>query len=421
MSENFSIATQFEIGSIKIDGNDVVGLFQMISVYENISSPLVTGTITLLETDVNQFVTKYDIEGSEEIEFSFTNAEGTELTFKGVLNGLTNKSVQDWKTTYSFNFSTEVGRKNEEVFINRRFNNEDPQSIVSEMIEKLGGTEDKVEGNGKPMSFTGARKRPTEIIKYVMTHGVSTGGSPSATSGERREGETKGTTGFLCWETLDGYRFAAVDDILSGNAGEDIGIFTHRYQNHALSMQESMESVITYDFDQIGDIQTKLRSGGFRNKVISFDLDKGYYTEYEYTDDKNMTDKQKKLVSKPTRYLWKPYSNEVYENTCQKAQDNVHDQSREYLAQNVVRQNTFSDQLGTFTLPPRYEARAGDTIEIKIPRVESEEGGGYNEKHSGRYVIRQVGHHMMADGRSYTKLKTVRSTIQQDDATSRES
>ena len=57
MSENFSLSTQFEIGSIKIDGNDVIGLFNSISIYENINSPLVTGTIVLLETDKNQFVT----------------------------------------------------------------------------------------------------------------------------------------------------------------------------------------------------------------------------------------------------------------------------------------------------------------------------------------------------------------------------
>jgi hypothetical protein len=422
MSENFSLSTQFEIGSITIDGNDVIGLFNSISIYENINSPLVTGTIVLLETDKNQFVTKYDIEGSEDIEFEFTNANGQQLQFKGVLNGLTNKTVQDWKTTYAFNFSSKSSRDNEKNFIVKRFNNEDPQSIIEEMIEKMGGQTDNVQSTGKPMSFTAGRRRPADVIKYVMTHGVATKGSPSASSGEKRKGETKGTTGFLCWETLSGYRFASVDDVVSGQAGEELGTFTHRFQNKSLSMQESMESVIQYDFDQIGDIQTKLRSGAFTNKHISFNMDTGQYTEYDYKDDKNMTDKQKEIAGEfPTRVVWKPFTNEVFENSCQKAQENYWDQSREYLSQNIVRQNTFTDQHGTFTLPPRYEAKAGDTIEIKIPRVQSEDGGGYNEKHSGRYVIKQVGHHMFADGSSYTKLKTVRSTIQQDDATSRQS
>ena len=419
---DFSLSTQFKIGSIMIDGNDVIGLFQSISIYENINSPIVTGNILLLETDRTQFVTEYNIEGSEEIEFEFTNANDETLTFKGVLNGLTSKSVQDWKTTYNFNFSSTVSRENEKNFIVKRFNNQDPQTIVEEMIEKLGGEIDNIDATGKPMSFTAGRRRPTDVIKYVLTHGVATNGSPSATSGQQRDGETRGTTGFLCWETLDGYRFSSVDALLSGQVGEELGTFIHRFQNHSLTMEESMDSVVAYDFDQIGDIQTKLRAGAFSNKVISFDMDSGNYTEYVYKDDKNMTDKQKEIVGEfPTRVLWRPFTNEVFENTCTKAQDNFWDQSREYLAQNVVRQNTFTDQLGTFTLPPRYEARAGDTIEIKIPRVETEDGAGYNDKHSGRYVIRQVGHHMFANGSSYTKLKTVRSTIQQDDATSRES
>ena len=419
---DFSLSTQFEIGSIMIDGEDVIGLFNAISIYENINSPVVTGNIVLLETDKTQFVTEYNIEGSEDIEFEFTNANGETLQFKGVLNGLTGKTVQDWKTTYNFNFSSKTSRENEKNFITKRYNNESPQTIIEEMIEKLGGETDDIDATGKPMSFTAGRRRPTDVIKYVLTHGVATAGSPSATSGEQRDGETKGTTGFLCWETLDGYRFSTVDDLVSGQVGDQLGTFTHQYQNHSLTMEEAMDSVIQYDFDQIGDIQTKLRAGAFSNKVNSFDLDTGNYTEYDYRDDKNMTDKQKEIAGEfPTRIMWRPFSNEMFENTCTKAQENYWDQSREYLAQNTVRQNTFTDQLGTFTLPPRYEARAGDTIEIKIPRVESEAGAGYNDKHSGRYVIRQVGHHMMSDGRSYTKVKTVRSTIQQDDASSRKS
>lgn len=422
MSENFDSPTQFEIGKIEIDGKDIIGLFKSISVFENISSPLVTGSIFLLESERNQFVTEYNIEGGEEIEFEFTNAEGTQLNFKGVLNGLVNKVVDGWKATYSFNFSSMSSRANEKTHITKKFTNQDPQTIVEEMIDKLEGEIDRVNATGKPMSFTGARKRPTEVIKYVMTHGVAIGGSPSVSSGKERTGETKGTTGFLCWETLSGYRFASVDDVVSGQAGAEHPEFTHRFANHSLSMDESMTQIIKYDFNQIGDIQTKLRAGAFTNKLVSFDMDTGQYTEFDYRDDKNMTEKQKEIAGEfPTRVLWKPFSNEVYETTCQVAQENYWDQSRESLAQNIVRQNTFSDQHGSFTLPPRYEMLAGDTIEIKIPRVESEDGSGYNEKHSGRYVIKQVGHHFFSDGRSYTKLKTVRSTLQQDDASSRES
>lgn len=419
MSNNFDKPTQYEIGSFTIDGNDVIGLLQMISIFESIYSPVITGSVVLLDTDGSDFISKYEIEGSEEITFDFTNANDEQLEFKGVLNGLRNKAVKNQTNMFTFDFTSEQVRRNEEKFVTKRFKNKEPKAVIEEMIELLGGETDKVEGDGLPMSFLGSRKRPTDIIKYTLTHGVSQKSS-SSEKGKSREEETKGTTGFACWQTLDGYRFNSIDNILKGEGGNDAGTFTHQLQNHGLSMEEAMTSVIDYDFKELGDIQSKMRSGAFRNVVISFDLDKGLYKEFEYNDEENMTEKQKEAVKFPTRYMWKPYTNERFENQCTKAKDNEHDQSRRYLAQNTVRQNTFADQLGNFTLPPSFELRAGDYIEVKIPKVKSVGEGGYNEKHSGRYVIKQVGHHIMNDGHAYTRVQTIRSTVQQDDSSSQQ-
>ena len=129
--------------------------------------------------------------------------------------------------------------------------------------------------------------------------------------------------------------------------------------------------------------------------------------------------KQKEAVKFPTRYLWKPYTNEKFMAGCEKAQANTGDQSRLCLAQNTVRQNTFDDQLGEFTLPPHFEMSAGDTIEVKISKVRSEKEGGYDKKHSGQYVIQEVAHHFMANNnKAYTKVSVLRTTKQQDDSSS---
>ena len=116
----------------------------------------------------------------------------------------------------------------------------------------------------------------------------------------------------------------------------------------------------------------------------------------------------------------KPFINEKFQIDCSRAQPDQWDKTRKTLQQGEARQNTFSDQKGTFVLPPNFMIRAGDTVEIKIPRVESERKGGYNQKHSGKYIVKQVGHHIMSDGKAYTKVKTIRSTTQQDDASSQQ-
>ena len=422
-----ALATQFKIGSVEIDGKDVIGLFNSISLYESIFLPVITGDIMLLDSDGSDFIAKNKIEGNEDIKFSFTDSREQSLSFEGKLNGFRDKVKDLQNSLFVLEFVVEGMWKNEETWVTKRFNEVAPQDIISEMVGRITagphGSEDKMVGQGEPMSFVGARRRPTDIIQHVLTHGIATGDkTPSATEKEKNQKEeTKGNTGFLFWQTLDGYRFSTIDGVLKAEVGKDWGEFMHRLQNKALSLEDRQSSIIQYDFEQMGDIQTKLRSGAFRNRVVSFDMDKGLYKEYDYADESNMTEKQKVLVTKPTRIMYKPYVNERFSPDCQKSAADKWDQSRRYLAQNAVRQNTFADQKGNFVLPAHFEVRAGDYFTAKLPKVKSEGEGGYNNKHSGRYIIEQVGHHLLADGRAYTKVKTIRSTVQQDDATSTKS
>ena len=424
-NSNFGNPTQYQTQSVEIDGVSVTGLFMAISIYENIFSPVITGNITIFDTDGSRFVEDNEIEFIEDIKFSFKNANDDVLEFEGVLNGLTNKIIKDSKKIYNIDFTSKAVRKNEATFISKAYRDKRPEEIVREMMGKLGSQEDRFEGFGLPMTFNASRKRPTEVIKYVLTHAVTSGqDSPSTQETEgSQDGETKGTTGFLFWETLDGHRFVDIQSLRKGEGGgNDAGEFRYQLQNKSLSMEDAMIGVIDYDFKRIGDFQSKLRSGAFKNKVITFDVDTGQYVEFDYNDDKNMTEKQKKALEEagdtPTRVMTRLFSNEKGENSCEKAQKEKHDQSKQYLAQNQVSQNTFDDQCGSFTLPPQFTVRAGDSMKVRIPKVESEKGRGIDEKHSGKYIIRQVGHHIFADGRAYTKLTTIRSTVQQDDKTS---
>tara|TARA_Y100001972_G_C7429954_1_gene221452 strand:- start:170 stop:514 length:345 start_codon:yes stop_codon:yes gene_type:complete len=105
-----------------------------------------------------------------------------------------------------------------------------------------------------------------------------------------------------------------------------------------------------------------------------------------------------------------------FNNTKQKAPPLTGDQSRGFLQQNSGSQNTFNDQTGEFTLYPQFTFHAGDVIDIKVAKVFDEKNadGGYDKKHSGKYIMQSVSHHFFSDGRAYTTVNTIRSTTQQD-------
>ena len=135
-----------------------------------------------------------------------------------------------------------------------------------------------------------------------------------------------------------------------------------------------------------------------------------------------MTEKQKEALPEGniTRVFNKLNDNQKFTNSCKKAPPLTGDQSRGYINQNAGGQNTFSDQTGVFTFYPQFTFRAGDVLDCQISKVKDEEKaqGGSDKKHSGKYIMQTVGHHFFNSGRAYTKVKTIRSTIQQDEESS---
>ena len=139
-----------------------------------------------MDSDGARFIEDYNIEFIEEIEFSFKNANDETLEFTGVLNGLRNESVKNQKKIYNIDFTSMAVRKNEQTFITESFREQAPEEIVRKMVQKLEGQENIFQGTGKPMTFLGTRKRPTKIIEYVLTHGVSDKAKASNDTNKRR-------------------------------------------------------------------------------------------------------------------------------------------------------------------------------------------------------------------------------------------
>ena len=102
---SFETPTEFALSQLTIDGNDVKGLFVSLSVFENIYTPLVTGHVSLIESDEAKFIEKYKIEGVEKFQCEFKTGKDS-YSFEGYLNGLRNKSNSQQITTYTFDFTT---------------------------------------------------------------------------------------------------------------------------------------------------------------------------------------------------------------------------------------------------------------------------------------------------------------------------
>ncbi len=417
---------QFQVQNVMIDGKDVKGIYTSIEIFENIYMTAISGSISILDTDGGGFIEKNEIEFIEEISFAFKNADGVEVRFDGYMNGLRDEIQNKQRKLYIIDFTSKSVRENEMVFINKSFKNQSPETIVREMVKKLSEEQTIDYGStgsgdeGEPLTWVAGNRKPLDVIKYVVNHGVK--GSADYDGGKEEDGQTSGTTGYAFWETLDGYRFCTMDDLVNDEPYDLHEDFQTRIANTSdAKFEEERKGIIDYEFPKVGDYFEKLRSGAFQSNLISFNMDTGILTNFKYeADDKVATEKQKKYVKGATRNLFRVHTNEKFEPKCDRAKADTGDQSRKFLAQTITRQNTFSDTQGRITLPPQYDMRAGDHINIKIANIKTSEEAEskYSGKHSGRYLISQVGHHIFRDGRSYTKLAVIRTTTQQNDGTS---
>ena len=369
--------TQFEFTELTINGVNALQVFVNIEIFENIFIGGVTGSISIFDTDSLSFIEKNEIEFIEEISFAFKNADGVEVRFDGYMNGLRDEIQNKQRKLYIIDFTSKSVRENEMMFINKSFKNQSPETIVREMVEKLSEDQTIDYGStgssdeGEPLTWVAGNRKPLDVIKYVVNHGVR--GSADYDGGKEEDGKSTGTTGYVFWETLEGYRFCTMDDLVNDEPYDLHEDFQTRVANTSGSkFEEERKGIIDYEFPKVGDYFEKLRSGAFQSNLISFNMDTGILTNFKYeADDKVVTEKQKKYVKGVTRNLFRVHTNEKFEPKCDRAKADTGDQSRKFLAQTITRQNTFSDTQGRITLPPQYNMRAGDHIQIKIANIKT--------------------------------------------------
>jgi hypothetical protein len=227
----------------------------------------------------------------------------------------------------------------------------------------------------------------------------------------------------LFWKTFIGYRGGAVEDVLSGSIGKDQGKFTYRLGKSGASFEEQTRAILSYDFKRLGDQFEKMKMGSYKSTQIIFDLDKGEYKELAYVDDKELSERHKKFLEAPTRYFYRPFSNERLNDECAKAPDNKYDFSNKTLQQTTVANGTFNDKLGEITIPVNFQINAGDKIEILIPKIKSDDTKFESEdtKFSGKYIVVAVGHHCSITKEAYTKLSIMRADKEQNDTSANNS
>lgn len=419
---SFSRASQYkeikitrENTSIYIDWKTV-----KFSYYESIFSPIVTGSMTYVDTgDLVRSNKSIDVQersgtllealpiqgkGKEKISFKIENASG-ELDFTSTPMYVSNPIPifqNDLSESVNLRLVSKYSVDNENLNLYKKYYNTISSSVrqILEKELKIPSEKLKIDQTSNSDTISGSGQRPFDVIVNTASKSLSSSGGP----------------GFFFWETKEGFHFKSIDDMMTSQS-----VQTYTYHNVATSSLDDPNTNYRIlndpQYKNNSNVLNDLRVGLYRTKNVSFD-----FSTFEYKQDFiNLSERGFKNLGNSIDYSKVFDEKESFTRTNFFVLDSgltnpgistaIVNNERYYLPQSIMRYNLLMSQVLDITVPCNLKLKAGDIITCEFKKRSSSNlsSGSINQLQSGRYIITHLCHNFTSRN-SYSSLRIVRDT-----------
>ncbi len=379
-------------GSTK-EPHDLVRGIYSIDYYEGVESPSLALVVTFI--DVDQVIGREGITGGE-YYIDVTIKDGDEDEFKIeskkhklILNSVKNMTTESNKQVATLEFCTVEVITNETSRLNKKFTGNVSQTVLDILTEDEKGikTKKKVFGPKKEdeveedratnsYSFVGNLRRPFDTIQWLC---------PKTQS-------SKESFGFLFYETLDGFHFRSIEQLLK------------------------QEAVPYQQADSMN-----LRQGMYANRTLYIDIENHTFQEVNFDVTQLKLKKPLKLLDgiekHPSRLMFRVNDFGVAQVGAAKSEVQPESELAVYQNKSYIRNNLLFSQSLSISIPLNTTLRAGLMVEVKFP-VKKEEGNEGAETYgsdktndpSGKYLISNL-RHLVGSGTGETQLELIRDVF----------
>ena len=417
--------------------------------YENVLSNSVTATATSVETGYqaddkgdaggNQStVDGLPIRGGERTDITIEDAYGHELTFEEGLyvNRLRDVDPGTSKDVYFIDFASREFFANEQTRVVKKY-----EGNIGDNVEKIlkdvlkVETDIEIDNTAVPYNFIGNDRKPFYVCTWLASKSI-----PEVTTEDGKSGKG-GASGYLFFQTRDGYHFKSIDKTFTGEPKKKY-IF-----NNSTNLPEGYDAkVLTYDINSDIDVGKNLMMGMYNNRSIFFNPLSFNYEVRSFpdtnttpqitadtvpTEDEYLAKTQNaaeepvgKLIpdefrQSPTRFMSFVLDTGVMPSgitsqdqldtwSSEKAKDNF--DVKETMVQSVMRYNQLFTVKTEITIPGDFTIKAGDIIQCDFPDLSGNESKDVNPETKGIYMVASVCHRITPSS-SNTSLSLVRDSF----------
>ena len=376
-----------------------------IDYYESLTSPSISMTVQFV--DIDQMLSQEGITGGELIDVT-VQVDDRLFEIKSKKHRLMLNSVKDMvtdtnKQLATLEFISVEAIINETARVNKKFTGNVSQTIEELLINDKKGIQSpkKLDKDNAVNSyaFIGNLKRPIDVIQWLQ---------PKTQS-------SKESFGFLFYETLDGYHFKSIEELLKQEPIEYTQ--TDKPDNFDIGPFKILQNQV----NQTNDIGMNCRMGMYANRTIYIDIENQTNQEVDFKITDLDLKKPLKLLDgieeHPTRLMLRVNDFGVAQVGAAKSDVQPLSELAVYQNKSYIRNNLLFSQSLSIAIPLNTTLRAGFMIDVKLPLKQgdgesaaSKTGNERTNDPSGKYLISEL-RHVLGAGAAETQLTLVRDVF----------
>jgi hypothetical protein len=405
-----------------------------IDYYEDIFSPTVTATITVVNT--GDSIAKADDEGNPDgarqsiynglplrggervsIKIAGNTSSNPGLDFSKkpadylYVSSISNVISESKRESFTLNLVSRESITNETTRVAKKYPTSSRiDQSVQDILKNYLKTDKTitVDETSNKYGFIGNLRKPFTVLVWLASRAVP------KVSGDA-------TAGFVFFQTKDGYHFRSIDKLITEKPKA-----TYTYVGTSQEGTNKDFNILSYTTNRNQNLLEKLRLGAYASYRVFYNPLTGEFTPqekavYKSSDyigkSKNLgktlslpkisNSSEQTLGDIPSRIITRILDIGTMEKD---ASIDANSDPTKYQSQTLMRYNVLMTQTLSMTVASNTNLRAGDIIECQFPKVSKSDGNQFDDEQSGLYMIKELCHRFDTDG-SYTSMLLVRDTF----------
>ena len=415
---------------------DITSAVVQLNYYENLLSNSISMSVVIadsggLELQKNSMVGLLDgipIRGGERVVVKFTDNQEKRNTLEFgeqsfYVNRIRNSNPGTQKEVFILDLCTREFLANEQTRVVKRYDGKISDNVVQILTDKSGLNVTKnieVDPTVIPYNFIGNDRKPFYVCTWLGTKGVP-----------EESGKINSAAGYFFYETYDGFKFKAIDVLLSQKTKDGKKyVYTNAPNINEASKTKYTGKILSVNIERDIDLQQNVSMGTYANRSLFFDL---YSMDYEvrnynlkFNQMEGITPAEENVLFVPDEFTQAPsrLMNLVLDYGTMPSGNTPNEQLKTWrndpkyanydapklMVQSIMRYNQLYTIKTNIIIAGDFSLRAGDIIECDFPDLAKKKNKGPNKETMGKYLIAGLCHRITPED-TYTSLTLIRDSF----------